>query len=543
MDGKENLRFRDLWLWVGIALFWMMLPFVLAWLMTPADKFFMGVLANHNDFSGYTTAMRQGAEGEWLLHFYFSPESWQPQFVLFFYILMGKVIRPFSDNYALWANVLRGLGLLGALWGIHFWLREALPGQRRQQLTAWLFTVFGGGLGWLLWPLTTPFNVPLRYFPDVAMPEWSTTLIAINPPHYIWGMALEALLFGSVLRMIRRENSWRWAGLTAVLALILGIVYVYHLAVTAAIIGLYLLLLAYQQKQIPWRHWWQGVMIVLPLLPLLFYYGYWVNRDEAWATYVAGELNHIPPPPVLGLLLGFGLLGILAVIGSRRWWQQKRDWLLPAWVMGNLLVMYLPIVQYSGRFTMGLIIPVATLAAYGLEESVLPYLQTTRFFTRLARYTPTPYDTTRRLALLFATPSTLLVILFLIKNTATQDDFPYYMPAHERTAMLWLAEQVDEQAIVLAYYPVGNYLPGLGNVRVFMGHFGFTINFPEKAEMVEQFWQSQTSRAWREAFIEEWQITHIYVGQYERQLMQSEVIPPGERVYDQDDIQIYEVMP
>jgi uncharacterized membrane protein len=76
-----------------------------------------------------------------------------------------------------------------------------------------------------------------------------------------------------------------------------------------------------------------------------------------------------------------------------------------------------------------------------------------------------------------------------------------------------------------------------------MGHFGFTLNFPEKVKLVEQFWDANTSAEWRQSFIQEWQITHIYVGGYERQLMQENITPPGEVVYDQDGVMIYEVIP
>ena len=75
-----------------------------------------------------------------------------------------------------------------------------------------------------------------------------------------------------------------------------------------------------------------------------------------------------------------------------------------------------------------------------------------------------------------------------------------------------------------------------------MGQFFLTLNFNEKVDMVEQFWDVNTNDEWRRAVIEEWHITHIYVGQYERQLMAESIIPPGEVVYDQDGVQIYEVI-
>ena len=535
--------FRAVWLWAVLAIFLSMLPYLYAWLVTPPGKFFSGILANHNDFSAYIAAMRQGAEGNWLFRITFSTEDWQPRLMLPLYMVVGKLIRPFSQNYVLWFNIMRAGGLLMTLWAFLFWLRQVLPGKPRQQLTGWFLMAFGGGLGWLLWPLTTPLAVSTNYFPDVNMPEWTTMLVSLNPPHYIIGMGLEVILFGCVLKM-HRQQSWRWAAIAAIVATALGLIYVYQTAVVGLVIGTYLLAIAWRERRIPWGDWWRGALILLPLLPLLFYYGYWVNQDTTFATYAASEINNIPPPPILGAILGYGLLGILAAIGGRRWLGDGHNWLPLIWIGGNLLVMYMPIVQYSGRFALGLIVPVATLAAYGLEEVFLPWLRETNFYGRFSRLTPTPFASLRRMILLLAMPSALMVALFPLKNVTLQEDFPYYMPVSEREAAVWLAEHTGGDDVVMAYYPVGNYLPSLSSTRVFMGQFFLTLNFDQKADMVEQFWDADTSDEWREAFIEEWQITHIYLGAYERQLMQEEdIVPPGEAVYEQGGVMIYEVIP
>ena len=523
-------------------IFLSMLPYLYAWLVTPSDKFFSGILANHNDFSAYIAAMRQGAEGNWLFRITFSTESWQPRLMLPLYMVVGKLIRPFSQNYVLWFNIMRAGGLVLALWGFLFWLRQLLPGRPRHQLTGWLLIAFGGGLGWLLWPLTASLAVSSEFFPDVGRPEWTTMLVSLNPPHYIIGMGLETILFGCILKM-SHQQSWRWAGIAALVATALGLIYVYQTAVVGLVIGVYLLTLAWQKGYIPWPDWWRGVVVLLPLLPLLFYYGYWVNRDTAFATYAASEINNLPPPPFMGAMIGFGLLSILAVVGVRRWLRQGEDLLPLLWIAGNLLVMYIPIVQYAGRFALGLIVPVATLAGYGLEEVALPWLQTTHFYGRFARLTPTPFASLRRMILILTVPSTLMMALFPLKTVTVQAEFPYYMPTSEREAAVWLTDNTNANDVVLAYYPVGNYLPSLSNTPVFMGQFFLTLNFEEKVEMVEQFWTADTSDEWRQNFIEEWQITHIYQGQYEQQLMQGDIKLPGKIVYDQNGIIIYEVIP
>jgi hypothetical protein len=542
-SNKEStpLTWRNLLPWMGLALFASQLPYLIGWLTSPAGWVFSGILANHNDFSAYIAAMRQGAEGNWLFHFNFSPEYWQPKLMLPLYMTAGKVIGPFSHAFVFWFNVLRSLAFLVTLLALYGWVRQVLPANGRTRLTAWLLIVFGGGLSWAIWPATAAWGVPFAYFPDISMPEFSTLLVAINPPHYMLGLGLEVLLFICVLRLAESGNKLKWAIAGAAAAFGLGLVYVYHSAVVGAVIGVYLLVLAWQAGKIPWRTWLYGGVIVAPLVPLLFYYGYWVNRDPAWASYVNSGLNEISPPPLLGLVIGFGLMGLLAVIGLRRWLKSGQTLFVPIWLVVNLILMYVPVVQYSGRFTLGLIVPVGTLAAYGLEAVLLPWLRERPFYQRFGQLTPTPYDSLRRVFLLLTMPAALMVILFLAQNVTLIKDFPNYLPDEELEAAQWLAENSTEGDVVLAYYPIGNYLPSVADSRVFAGQFFLTLDFENKTTQVEQFWDEGTADSWRDSFLQEWGITYIYEGRYEQQIRQGSVQPPGDIVYEAGGVKIYRV--
>jgi hypothetical protein len=540
-NNATPLTWRTLLPWMLLALFGSQLPYLIGWFASPADWVFSGILANHNDFSAYIAAMRQGAEGNWLFHFNFSPEFWQPKLMLPLYLAAGKLIGPFSQAFIFWFNVLRTLAFLATLICLLLWVKQVLPANGRARLTAWLLIVFGGGLSWIIWPATASLAVPFTYFPDISMPEFTTLLISINPPHYMLGLALEVLLFACVLRMSQNGSNVKWAIAGTMAALGLGLVYVYHSAVVGAVIGVYLLALAWQQGKIPWRSWLYGGIILAPLVPLLFYYGYWVNRDPAWATYVNSGLNEITPPPLLGLVIGFGLMGVLAVIGLRRWLETGQTLLVPIWLLVNLILMYVPVVQYSGRFTLGLIVPVGTLAAYGLEEVLLPWLRQRPFYQRFGRLTPTPYETLRRVFLLFTIPAALMMILSLTQNVALIRDFPNYLPAGELKAAQWLAENSGPQDVVLAYYPISNYLPSIADSRVFAGQFFLTLDFDNKTSQVERFWDVDTADSWRDSFLQEWDITYIYQGRYEQQIMKGDVQPPGEMVYQAEGVTIYQV--
>lgn len=553
--GKMQIRFRDVLPWFVIALLVTLGPYLIAWLATPPGKFFVGTLANHNDHSAYLAAMRQGAEGRWLYRFNFSPEVWQPALILPAYMLAGRLLGWLGIGYPLLLNLLRLAAVLFTLFAILVWVRNILPGNKRYQLTAWLLIVFGEGLSWLVWPLTASV-LPSDFFPDLTQPEWSIVLVGANAPHYMFGLGLETLLFVGVLRMVRGDRrqpddqtertepggAARWAVISALLALLLGLTFAFQVAVVGAILGLYFLHMAWKQRSIPWRHWLLGALILLPLTFLLYYYGVWVNRDPLWVSFVESDFNRIPAPPPAGLVIGLGLLGLLAIVGLIAWLRNEREPLVPIWWASTLALMYLPIVPYGERFTLGLVVPTGTLAAYGLETTLLPWLRGKGAVRGLARLSPTPLETARRVVILLTVPSTLLASLLLVQNAVLRSDFPNYMPASELEAMEWLSGRADPEDIVLAYYPAGNFFPAISNARVFVGHFFYTPQFEDKVAMVEKFWAPETSEAWRRQFLQRWQIDYVYQGVYESSLTEGRKIAiPADAVHQRNGVTVYRV--
>ncbi|HJW84125.1 MAG TPA: hypothetical protein VJ754_07460 [Anaerolineae bacterium] len=532
---SNQLRLRTVVPWIVVALLISSVPYAIAWASTPDGKVFTGGLVNPDDVSAYIAALRQGADGDWLYQPTFSPETITPRLTYLPYMLAGKLFHIAGGAPTLWFHILRIVAGSLALLGVVFWVRQCLPDQRTQR-TAWFLVVFGGGMGWLFVPFLVADPALL---PDLYTPEWTTIMALLGLPHFALGLSLQAVLLGCAIRMTTTPRGLRWAIGAALAALGLGLTYPFNILVVVIVIGVYLIVLAARSRRVPWRAWLHGALVLAPLALLSFYYGITSRSDPYWdLLYVAN--NVIPPPPVGGVLIGFGLIGMLAALGVWRWLQHTNNWLVPIWMIVNLVALYLP-VTFSGRFAFGLIVPVATLAAVGLEHVVLPWLQRTRFFDRFARLTPTPYDSLRRIVILLTIPSTLVVVLSTLRTVTVQRDFPYYLPAGELQAVQWLAEHTQKTDLTLAYYPIGNYLPRVIDGKVFLGQRFLTLHLDDKLEMLEQFWHAGASPEWRAAFLREWGITHIYQGQYERGLMMGEVIPPGKIVYQRNGVTIYRV--
>jgi hypothetical protein len=509
-------------------------PFIVAWKMTPPDKVFSGALINPDDLSVYLSAIRQGIEGKWLFSFAFSPEAMQSRFTYPLYIGLGYLISLFGGEPLYWFHGFRLLCGILTIIALYYWVRLIFPENGKIQKTALILLSFGSGIGWILTPIIPVDSLLLT---DINIPEWGLATALMSSPHFILGIGLEVLLVGILIRNEEVETSKTLILLGVLSAIGIGLAYPFHIPTLGLITSVYLVWIAISEKRIDWKHWLTTILILTPFLLYLLYYGITALTDPLWETSHV-QNNLIEPPPPLGLVIGSGLLGVFAVLGIKTWFRQNRTPLIPIWAAVNALIIYLPI-PFSGRFVLGLIIPIATMAAFSLEEVILPSLRETGFFLRFSKLTPTPLETLRRVFIILTLPTTLLISLWLIRNSITTKDFPLYFPTDEILAVEWLGENGNEEDVVLAYYPMGNYMPRDITGKVFLGHLNLTIDLNNKIEAIEKFWDVGTSQEWRENFLEAWDITMIYQGKYEKLLSEDVVIPPGKVVYKNDTVTIY----
>lgn len=471
-DTSLSIRQITVWLILGLAL--VSLPYLWVAYTTPPGQTFTSTLINADDTSVYLSAIRQGQEGSWLFHFQFSPEQIEPKLMYILYLLAGHLSAWVGGSAIAWFHGLRLLFAATTMLSVLAWVRVALPHQARQQMTAWFLIIFGGGFGWLA-AIVTEIN--FKQIPELGVSEWGFILPFLATPHFALGLTLVILFFTSVLWAARSKNYGMWL-LTAVLGILVGLIFPFLIPVLGLITGLYLVVLAWQAKRIPWKMWIASGLALLAMVPFLLYYGYFAQQDSIWAAAnVKG--NIIPSPTPWALIISLGLFLPFAIVGAWFWFKEKQDVLIPLWALIQLFIIYLPF-PYSGRFLLGWVVPVGTLAAYGLERGVLPWLWRKGGATVFSRLSATPYDTIRRLILILTLPSTLLVVLLFMQVAILRPDYPLFLPETEVKAVTWLAQHTTAEDIVLAHYPVGNYLPRQAPARVFLGHVFLTVDLDKK---------------------------------------------------------------
>jgi hypothetical protein len=496
------------------------------------DTVFLGSLTNPDDFSVYLAAMRQGGEGNWLFQVTFTPEPIQPKLTYLPYMLLGRLAAALNAANASVFHLARGLGGFLTLWAVYYWLRLARLDAGIVK-DSFVLIALGGGLGWLF----LLFGV---ISPDLGVAEWTVFLSLAYAPHFIMAIGAEILIFIGLLQIGQRDNpqaQLRLTTLTLTGAMGIALLYPFEAAPIMLIIALFSLDRLWRNGHTALSQLWPAV---LPTILLLFWSGYYAliaRADPYWETTHVAQ-NVIPSPDLFALIGGLGLPGILAAITAAKAvanWRQSSRFVRVAviWFGVNLIFLYLP-VPFQGRFSLGLYVPTAVLAVIGLHQHLLPWL--------IRRY---PHKDQKRLATLLRygliVPSLLATFTALSVYFLAVQQLPQYFwrPTAEVTAGEWLAAHSDESALILTSVRTGNYLPRVVSGRVFQGHVYTTVDLESKEKLVNQFFDESTSDEWRRDFLQQWEISHIYYGQFEKRLGPMPDNLPVVKLYDQDDILIF----
>ena len=252
-------------------------------------------------------------------------------------------------------------------------------------------------------------------------------------------------------------------------------------------------------------------------LPVLVYTLWVMQADPVLRGWMAQNVT--PSPPVWDYALGYGLILLLAVPGAvsavRR--RTDTDLLLLAWIGVTAIALYAPF-ALQRRFSLGLHVPLAILAAMGL------------------------YSLTKRksvIALVFAATSlTTLIVIVLAIGGGMKRDPRLFVSADEAGAMDWLHENTPRNAVVLASPEMGLFIPSWAGRHVVYGHPFETVNAEQTKTRVEMFFAVGTSRADRDAMISHWNAAFVFVGPRERALGMNE--SPGREVFRNATVAIYQ---
>ncbi|KAA3659119.1 MAG: hypothetical protein DWQ04_23210, partial [Chloroflexi bacterium] len=125
------------------------IPYLLAHSLTGEGLVFTGLIMNPEDSNTYWAKMLQGYAGEWLYTIPFTPEAHDGALVGVFYVWLGQIARWLGMSLtAVWhtSRIIAATILFLTIYAFISTFTE----NHRIRWTAYLLTLFGSGLGWLL---------------------------------------------------------------------------------------------------------------------------------------------------------------------------------------------------------------------------------------------------------------------------------------------------------------------------------------------------------------------------------------------------------
>jgi hypothetical protein len=487
MITKQERRWALRWAAITVAL--ALLPYLLAWLLTPGDGRYTGLLINHLDGESYYAKMQQGARGDWRFHLPFTPEPHEGVLVYTLYLALGHLAAalhlPIPWVYHL-ARAAAGLFMLLVAYRFIAHFFERRPTRR----AAFLLLAFSAGFGWLFAPL----GIVLA---DLWVAEGFTFLSILVNAHFPLAIGLMLLIFSTVLDLEQEPLRPAHLARAAAAGLLLVVVQPFPLPVTLAVLGVYLGLMALRRRRLPWAQILATGAAAAAAAPVLIYDLYVYRTNSALAAWSAQNVTASLPP--WNNALAYGLVLLLALPGVavalRR--RHPADLFMLSWVGSVALLLYVPFVLQR-RFIIGLHVPLVLLAATGLEQAVWP------------RLAPRRQATITALLVAFSALTNLFVPLIAVAGVA-QGQPSLVMDRDVAAACDWLGENTDWTDTVLAPVETGHLIPAWAGNRVVYGHPFETIDAGTKKAEVEAFYDPETTDTERHTLLQRYSVRYVLV--------------------------------
>jgi len=258
--------------------------------------------------------------------------------------------------------------------------------------------------------------------------------------------------------------------------------------------------------------------------PILIY-DYWViNSLPILSGWNAQNLT--PSPPIWDLLISIAPAIFLAILAAHhvRKSKERVPRILLVWLVACLVLLYLPF-NLQRRFISGFFVPVALLAALGVEQIASKNIHRYRSYM---------------IALFTFSLITNFIILVTAFFAVQTHDLQIYLTEGEAQAFSWINDNLPEKSLILAGPDTGLYLPAYTHAAVVYGHPFETLNAQHLEDAVIGFFSSWNEEQIKN-FIEDTQVAYLFIGPRERELGTLKLLENWQLVYENIAVTIYAI--
>jgi hypothetical protein len=415
-----------------------------------------------------------------------------------------------------------------------------------QRRTAFLITLFGAGLGWILVLLKyTVMDGVLPLPLDLYVAEPNTFLSIMAFPHFI-AAALYVVIYDIMLRRGKQKpiSAALWSG---GIALFLGWQHAYDLIIVWAVLGAWVLLMALRDRKLT-LHPALGLVIIgfISIWPAL--YSVVLTRlSPLWGEVLDQFANagvYTPPLYRLPILLGIPLLMALYTALRDRPWQlagvSDDALFLRGWFWISFVLIYLP-VDYQIHMLNGWQIPIALFATRTIFEAIAPAVRR-RWLTQPAWGATRANQVVVAAILVAIIPTNVYLFAWRFVDLG-RHSMPYYLSSDELAALNWLDQHTEPDDVVLSSLDFGQFVPAEAGAHAFIAHWAQTVDFYTKQDLVDQFYNAGTDPSLRKQTLDDYSVDYVVFGPSERAV--GAWTPEGSSGlvsrYESFEVSVYEV--
>lgn len=525
---KKNILWENiLFLLIGTALLgFSSIPVWLGKSIETEEIVFRGTYTDTQDYAVHVSMMQAGRLGEWAYQLRFTSEEHSPAFIRLFYIFLGHISRWANLDVETVFQLARWFFGLAALFSIDQLFQKIFV-ERTTARFAFFLAVLGAGVGWLQLLLGAPIDpiAPIDLwlidayilFSISLFPSFSFTLTLMTAALYFFFEFME-------------NGKWSQIFLTCVSALLVQLFNPIAFAVIdLAMVGA-VLITWWQARKIEIKHGYALSILAAAQGPLLVYNLLILTRDPIWSQFTS-QNETLSPPPIF-YLWGFAPFWVFAVYGMIKAIREQNHVIgaMTAWVLGGFALAYLPVL-IQRRFLLGITIPLAALALYGLHSLIEQLPTSFQFVKKRVNLVSFTY-------ILFASISSIFLLLNSSLYVLGRPEKLFY-PSDLESAVQWLNENSFPNDLVLANIESSQILAQRTQLKVYVGHEMETLFFHNKEAVMKGYFNGIISEQWLEQTSIEW----IVYGPYEYEINAS-FSPTSmlQLAYENNSVKIYQIL-
>jgi hypothetical protein len=521
--GRQSSRITE-WRFIALCTAVMLvltsLPYLFGYLMTPADKVFMGIVTGTPDVAQYFAWMK-GFETANLIDNPLTPE---PSAAIFFNLLwwtLAKLTLVLPLSPIAVVHLYRLFSIVTFSVVLYWFIGLCMP-DWRQRRGAFLVAYFGGGLGWIWVVEKYVFARDDVLFPrDLYVVEANTFMSTVGINHFTISAALMVLIYGLFVLGCERCQ-WRYPLLATLVALVLGWEHAYDLLLVYVVLAAFVFML-FLRDGFSWHLALYPLVIVLVSCWAALYSVYITRAFPVWKAVLAQFDNAgawTPDPFHLLVLLGLpfivALLAFDGLVPLKE--RSRRDLFVRVWFGVNLFMVYVPL-NFQIHYLNGWQVPIAILAAGAFFGRILPWVRRQSLFERLGQvWSPARLERILSACVLLAVVLVNVYIFAWRLLVLTRLPHDRFLDRDEVAALDWLAQHAGPDDVVFSAAEVGQYVPSRTEARAFLAHWAMTKDLYEKQQMVRDFFEMETLDEGRQAILREFSVDYVLWGSTERAL-------------------------